>query len=409
MPKKIYYGYVIVAAATISLMVAYSSYYIYSVFFNSLAGYFHSTEAAISGAFSLTVVLSGVISIFAGNFSDRFGPKAITLVCGSSMGLGLLLMSLVHSVWHVYAIYGVLIGIGVGGLFPAAMSTIARWFTSKRGMMIGIASAGLGLGTIIFSPLIAHFITTYDWRRAYVITGIIVLVVTLTAAQFLKRQPEGGVPVTLTKTAPEVSKPATGDFTFRQALRTRQLWMLVVVYMLSGYGQFSVIVHIVPYATGLGISPVSAAAILSVIGGASIFGRLIIGGVGDRIKVKPLLIGILAILLVSLACLEFSRNLWALIGVGIIFGLGYGGSSTLQSLVAVEMFGLSSLGVMLGAFIFSICIGGSIGPVITGYLYDQSVRFSATPNYNLSFLICIITAAVSLLLVLWLTPVKARK
>ena len=274
-------------------------------------------------------------------------------------------------------------------------------------MMIGIVTAGLGIGTVILSPLISHFITAYGWRWAYAILGIIVLVVILTASQLLKRPQKSEAEAILKTSSAAPITPRT-DFNFKQSASTRQFWMLAAAYIFSGYGQFSLMVHIVPYATGMKISPISAATLLSVIGGTSIFGRLMIGGVGDRIKIKPLLIGIMATLFVSILGLEFARNYWALVGVGIIFGLGYGGSSTLQSLVAVEMFGLSSLGVMLGAFIFSICIGGSIGPVVTGYLYDQSIHYSATANYNLAFMICTILSAISLLIMLALTPAKSK-
>jgi len=401
--KPLYYGYAIVAASTIILMVVYSSYYSYSIFFDSLAVEFNSTKAAISGAFSLTVIVSGIISAFAGSVSDRVGPKAVCLVCGSALGLGLLLMSLVKDIWQIYVIYGVLIALGVGGLFPAVVSTVARWFTDKRGMMIGITTAGLGVGSIILSPLISYMITTYSWRTAYAITGAIVLLVILTASQFIKRQPEkpAAAPGIL-KSVPKPVHAAGREFTFREAIRTRQFWMLVIIYMISGYGQFSLMVHIVTYATGHGITPISAASIVAVIGGVSIFGRLIIGGAGDKVKGKPLLIAIMATLLISLVWLEFSSELWMFIGVGIIFGLGYGGSSTLQSLIAVEMFGLKSMGSMLGTFILSICIGGSIGPVITGALYDVS------NSYVLPFAICSLTAVISLLLAFWLTTPQRK-
>jgi MFS family permease len=401
--KPVYYGYAIVAAGIINLMVGYGTYYAYSVFFESLAAEFNSTKAAVSGAFSIAVLVSGLVSIIAGRASDRLGPRAVSIFCGTALGVGMLLMSLVQAIWQVYLIYGLLLATGAGGLFPAAVSTVARWFEVRRGMMIGIVTAGLGLGSIIFSPLIGYLIFAYDWRKAYLIIGAVVLAVILAASRFLRRQPGPNDAAAETQPAvPRIKLPGSRDFTYRQAIRTRQFWMLVMVYLFSGYGQFSLMVHIVPYATGQGISPISAASILSVIGAASIFGRLIIGGIGDRIRVKPLLIVIMSALLVSLAWLEFAHELWALAGVGIIFGLGYGGSSTLQSLVAVEMFGLSSLGVLLGNFIFSICIGGSAGPVLTGILYDVS------GSYQTAFSICAATALAGLLLVFWLSPPKGR-
>jgi MFS family permease len=402
--QTLHRGYTIVAAATIILMVGYGTYYSYSIFFDSLSIEFNSTKGAISGAFSIAVLLSGLISILSGRFSDRLGPKAVSIFCGSALGVGFLLMSLVHSIWQVYVLYGLFMAVGAGGLFPASVSTVARWFTDKRGMMIGIVTAGLGVGSIIFSPLISHLISIYDWRKAYVISGVIVLVIILSASQFLKREPEPGVPAANFKQAALKNTPsASRDFTYRQAIRTRQFWMLVIIHLLSGYGQFSVMVHLVPYATGNGISPISAASILSVIGAASIFGRLIIGRLGDRVRGKPLLIAILLALLTSLTWLTFTHELWALICIGVIFGLGYGGSSTLQSLLTVEMFGLSSLGVLLGNFIFSICIGGSIGPVLTGVLFD------VTGNYQMAFSIGVIAALAGLVISLWLTPPKRRE
>jgi len=401
--KHFNYGYAVVAASTVILMVGYGTYYSYSIFFDSLAAEFTSTKGVVSGAFSIAVLVSGLVSIIAGRVSDRLGPKAVSTFCGAALGLGFLLMSLVNSIWQVYLLYALLLAIGAGGLFPAALSMVARWFTGTRGMMIGIVTAGLGVGSIIFSPLISHFISTYEWRKAYIIIGVIVLGIILPVSQIYKREPDtAGQAAGSKQTTPRITQPPSRDFTYRQAIRTRQFWMLVVIYLLSGYGQFSLTVHIVPYATELGISPISAASILSVIGASSIFGRLIIGAAGDRIRVKPILIVIMTALLISLVWLEFARNLWALIGVGIIFGLGYGGSSTSQSLVAVEMFGLSTLGVMLGNFIFSICIGGSAGPVLTGVLYDVS------GSYQLAFLISAITALAGLIIVFWLTPPKRR-
>jgi MFS transporter, OFA family, oxalate/formate antiporter len=402
--KPIYYGYILATAATIILMVGYGTHYSYSVFFDSLSTEFNSAKGTISGAFSIAMLTSGLISILAGRLSDRLGPKAVCIFCGSALGVGFLLMSRVNSVWQIYLLYGLFIAIGAGGFYPAAVSTVARWFTINRGIMTGIVTAGLGLGSIIFSPLISHFITAYGWRQAYVIIGVIALVVILSASQFLKRKPEqDGHATSFKKELIKTVSTDKRDFTYREAIRTRQFWMLAVIYLLSGYGQLSLMVHIVPYATGNGITPISAASVLSVIGASSIFSRVITGRIGDRIRVKPLIIAILATLMVSLVWLEFAHELWEFICVGIIFGLGYGGSSTMQSLVAVEMFGLSSLGVLLGNFIFCICIGGSLGPFLTGVLYD------VTNNYQLAFLICAITALASLVLALWLTPPKRRR
>ncbi len=401
--KTIYYGYVVAAASAVIMIVGYGTNYSYSVFFDSLSSQFNWTKGAASWAFSIATLISGLLGIFAGRISDRLGPKAVSIFCGCAFGLGYVLMSLVQSPWQVYLIYGTFLAIGAGGLFPTAVSTVARWFTGKRGMMTGVVTAGLGVGTVIFAPLISHFIAAYSWRTAYVIIGIIAFVVIVGAALFLKREPgQSDTALESDKGKQKTSLPDGKDFTYRQAVRTKQFWMVAVIYFCFGYCQFSIMVHIVPYAGSLGINPISAAAVLSTIGASSIFGRLIIGNISDRFKVKPLLISILAFMVVSLVGLEFSQKLWALFPVGIIFGLAYGGSSTIQSLVTVELFGLSSLGALIGSLVFSVCIGGAIGPVLTGYLADWF------HSYQLAILICIAAALTGLIFVFWLTPPKRR-
>lgn len=402
--SKFYYGYVVVAASTIILIVGWGTYYSYSIFFNSLLTEFGWSRAVTSGAFSISILVAGFLGVIAGRISDRLGPKAVSIFCGICLGLGFMLMSLVQSSWQVYLIYGVLLPIGIGGLWAPVVSTVARWFVGKRGLMTGIVTAGIGAGSVIFSPLISHFVSSYGWRIAYVIIGIITLIVIVLSALLLRREPDQIGPIPIGReVAQKTASPEDRDFTFKQAIRTKQFWIMVAVYFLFGYSQLTVTVHMVPYASGLGISPIAAASILAVIGASSIFGRVIMGVISDRIRFKPLFICVLVLLLLSLAWLELSRQLWALYLFGIIFGFSYGGSSTLQSLVLVELFGLTSLGVLLGNLSFSVCIGGAFGPAVSGYLFDLS------GSYQLPFLICIFAALAALISILCLTPTKRKK
>jgi MFS family permease len=396
-----YYGYVIVAAATVIMVTGYGPFYSYSVFFNSLSSEFHLTKGATSGVFSIAILISGLISIVAGRASDRLGPRAVCTFCGSAIGLGFILMSLVTSVWQVYLIYGILLATGAGGLFPAAVPAVARWFTGQRGMMTGIVTAGVGIGSAVFSPFISYLIATFEWRKTYVIVSIMILASILLAAQFLRRQPEKEPAGSYgAQISPKSFPSGENDFTFHQAVRTGQFWMLFVIYFCFGYCQSSLMVHIVPRATGLGISDISAATALSVMGAASILGRLIIGGTGDRIRVKPLLIAVLTLLALSLVGLIFAQNLWTLFLAGIPFGMAYGSSSTIQPLAIVEMFGLNSMGALLGSLLFSVCIGGALGPLLSGIIFDVS------NNYQLAFAVCALVALAGLVLVSRLTRPK---
>jgi MFS family permease len=400
---KLYYGYVIAISSGLILTAGLGTYYCYSIFFNALLNEFGWSRAAISGAFSSGVVLTGVLGIIAGRITDRIGPRPVSVVSGILLGLGFILMSLTHAIWQVYLIYGVLLAAGMSGLWPIVVSTLSRWFEEKRGLMTGIVTSGAGVGSIIFSPLISHFISIYNWRVAYIITGIIVIVVIISSGLFLKHKPDQA---NLSKKDKKIAKGAlqgNQDFTFSQAIRTRQFWLIVVIYFLFGYSQLSATIHIVPYATGLGISSISASSILAVIGAASIVGRITTGVASDRFHPKKVLVVILVLLLISMICLEFARNLGILYLFGIIMGLSYGGSSAIQSLVAIDFFGLRSLGAVLGSFGFSVLIGGSVGPVLTGFIFDVS------GTYDTAFLIFVISAAIALSLIAWLSPIKSKR
>jgi OFA family oxalate/formate antiporter-like MFS transporter len=399
-----YYGYVVVVASALIMLVGWGTYYCYGLFFDSLLTEFGWTRAVTSGVFSVSILISGLMGIVTGKMSDRLGPKALSIFCCICLGTGFILMSMVNSVWQAYLLYALPIAVGVGGLWSPIVSTVARWFVGNRGLMTGIVVAGIGVGNVILSPLVSQFISAYGWRFTYIILGIIVLLVILVSAQFLRRDPEqiGLLPYG-DKLVQKASMPVDKDFSFQGAIRTRQFWLVAVLYFLFGYSQVTIMVHIVPYATGLGMPHITAAGILATIGAASIFGRIIMGGMSDRIRVKPSLIFVLVLLLLSLSWLGFAEELWQFYLFSIVFGFAWGGLSSLQPLASAQLFGLTSLGVIAGCFSFSFCFGGTFGPTVSGYIFD------VWGSYKLVFLICAITALATLISTLWLTSPRISR
>jgi MFS family permease len=399
MKNNPHYGYVILVASTIILVVGYGTFYSYSVFFDSLSRDFNMSNGATSLVFSLATLLSGFISIAAGRLNDRMGPRAIILFCGSALGVGYFLMSVASTAWQAFLIYFVFGAIGAGGIYPAAVPTVARWFSRRRGLALSIVTAGVGIGTAVFPPIISRLITRYEWRMSYVICAITTLATVIIASQFLKKEPQSiSADDFELKSDQETGPTLVKDFTLRQAFRTSQYWLIVLSYFCIGYVQSSMQVHIVPYATGFKIDAFSAATILTVFSASSVLGRLIVGAVGDRVRIKPLLVGLMTFLFFSTLGIEFTHSLWGFFLVGVPLGLGYGSSSTLQPLAITKMFGLSSMGVLLGTMLLSVCIGFAMGPAVTGILVD------VTHSYRLALMSVVFVALVGLILSLWLTP-----
>jgi len=401
---KLFYGYIIVAAAFLIMVAMWGAYYSFGVFFKPLLSEFGWTRAMTSGAFSLCIFLFGLLGIGMGRLTDRFGPRVVISGCGFFLGLGYLLMSQVSALWQLYLFYGVIIAIGLSGSFVPLVSTVARWFVERRGVMTGIAVSGIGAGTMIM-PLVANWlISSYGWRTSYIVVGITVLVLIISTAQFLRRDPGqiGQLPYGADEVKVESLNSGTRGFSFQEAIHTRQFWMLGVALLCFGASLQVIMVHIVSYAIDLGVSAASAAVILAIIGGLSTGGRVIMGSAGDRIGNKLALIISFILMSAALFWLLAARELWRLYLFAVIFGFGYGGIAALVSLIVAELFGLSSLGIILGVVAFSITIGEASGPVVAGHIFD------ITDSYNLAFLACAAMSIIGIILSALLRPPSSQ-
>jgi len=397
---KFFYGYVIVALAFLIMVVTGGALYTFGVFFKPLSSEFGWSRAMTSGAFSLVAFLTGLLSMVAGRLNDRFGPRIVLSGSGLLLGLGYLLMSQISTTWHLYLFYGVVIGIGMSSWFVPLMSTVTRWFVERRGVMTGIAVAGISAGTMIIPPAASWLISNYGWRTSYAVIGFMVLAVIISAAQFLRRNP-GQTQHLLhgqNKVQEESLNLEVGGFSLQEAMRTRQFWQFCVAYFGFGLFLLAIMVHIVPHITELGISATSAANIFIAIGGLSIIGRIVIGGISDRMGNRSALIICFTLTTAALAWLLVAEEMWMFYLFAAVFGFAYGGLVAVQSPLVAELFGLSSHGVILGAIVFSNTIGGTVGPVLVGYIFD------ITGSYQSGFLICAVLGVIGLILVLLLKP-----
>ena len=177
-------------AAFFIMVAMFGTYYGFGVFFKPVLTDFGWTRAMTSGAFSLSMIMYGLLGIVMGGLTDRFGPRLVMTLCGFLLGLGYLLMSQISSVWQLYIYYGVIIGIGISGGYVPQVSTVARWFVKRRGLAVSITLAGFCLGGIIWPPSAQWLITIYGWRQCFTILGILSLLVIIPLSQFAKHSPQ---------------------------------------------------------------------------------------------------------------------------------------------------------------------------------------------------------------------------
>ena len=182
-------AWLVIFVLTLVMTGFYGAELSFGVFLKPILGQFGWSRAAVAGSMSTLQGIAGLLGIIAGALADRYGARVV--IAGSALvgGMGYMLMSQVDSIWQIYLFYGVIIGIGMSGLWIPLLSPVSRWFVTRRSLMTGIVICGLTLGQLAAPPIIGRMIAAYDWRQSYIILGIIVLVVIVIAAQFLRRDP----------------------------------------------------------------------------------------------------------------------------------------------------------------------------------------------------------------------------
>jgi MFS family permease len=396
----VFYGYIVVAVAFLIMLMMWGAYYSFGVFFEPLLAEFGWTKATTSGAFSLSFFLTGLLGVFAGKLTDRFGPRIVLTVCGFFLALGYVLVSQTNALWQLYLFYGGIVALGMSASVIPLQSTVARWFVRRRGAMNGTVVSGIGMGMVVVPPVANWLISSYSWRTSYVVVSISALVLIISSAQFLKRDPAkiGQLPYG------EDGLEAKGDLldaglSLREAIRTWQFWTFGVALLCFTMSEGTILVHIVSHAIGLGISDASAALIIPIIGGVSIPSRILMGISGDRIGNKPAWTICFVFLIISFFLLLVARELWLLYLFAVIFSFGYGGLSTLISPMVAELFGLRSHGVIFGVItMLGGTAGMAVGPLLAGHIFD------ITGRYQLAFIIYVIILVIGLVLTSLLRP-----
>lgn len=399
--SKFRYGHLIAAACFSIQAIGIGTYIAFGVFFNPLMAEFGWSRALISGASSAAFFLMGLFGMVVGRLNDRIGPRQLMTVTAVFLGVGHMLMARIETVWQLYLFYGLIFGIGLSSIDVIALTTIARWFEHKRGMMTGIVKVGTGAGQFTLPLLASVLIAAYGWRLAYVALGAGALLLLVGIAQVLRRDP-----------GPQFSTPAPGatqtalpprwaaaSLTLDQAAHTLQLWTLCLVNLTVVFCLMSILVHIVPHARDIGVSPARSAGVLSTIGGVSMVGRFLTGMSIDRIGSKRAMVVCFGMLIAGLLWLQVAANTWMLYLFAGVYGLAHGGFFTAISPIVAEFFGIGSHGALFGLVAFFGTAGGAFGPILAGYVYD------VTGSYALYFWLITALTAVALGLILSLKPI----
>lgn len=383
--KGIYYGYIVVAAIFIFMIIAFGVNYNFGVFFDPIQNEFGWNRGTVSGAYALLTVVSGFLGILAGRLADKKGPFVVVLIITVTLGCGYMLMSTCRSLSAFYLYHGLILAIGVGAGWPALLPQIGYYFTKNRGLMIGIASAGIGVSSFFIAPVTLGMIELFSWRATYFIWGVIILAVLGGVSFVFKNAGKHYLPP-----PPEQAGGPLPGLTFKEALRTANFYVFCIIFLIFGYNLHSIMIHIIPFGLDMGLGR-HAIRVLVFIGAVSVITRVMAAWLSDRIGSKITLIIELILVLLAFVVLQFPVTLFRLYVFGAFFGLAYGGMS-LAAIATGDYFGKRAGGTILGGIMSMYTVGGALGPLLTGFIFDFK------NNYNLAFLICLILALLCVLL-----------
>ena len=291
----IFYGWVIVAVTFVTIGVGVNARTAFSLLFPPILEEFGWSRGVTAGAFSFGFIIAAVSSPLIGRLMDRSGPRAVMELGTALMGAGLLLAPLTSQPWHLYLSIGVLVGGGSVCLGYSGQSLfLPNWFVRRRGLALGIAFAGVGVGSVTLLPWMQAMIVQVGWRAACATLGILVLVVLAPINLLVRKRPEDmglrpdGDAVPHASAAPPPSNVvdqdwAAVDWTLARALRTSRFWWLALAYFGGLYIWYAVQVHQTKYLTEIGVGATAAAWALGFVSLAGIPGGIVLGHLSDRI------------------------------------------------------------------------------------------------------------------------------
>jgi MFS family permease len=380
----IFHGWWIVLVAGVGLSLNYGPIIAatFGVFLKPLSQEFGWSRTGISLAFSLAnLVMSGALPLI-GRLVDRLGARKVILPSVLIFGLGVMSFYFLSAhLWHFYAIYLLLGGV-ISGTLSAYSKVVSRWFDQKRGLALGLAMAGMGVGAFIMPPLAQALITTVGWRQAYVFLGLLVMGITMpVVGLFLKETPQrmGLWPDgAMVAPAAGVAKRDGQEpgLSGREAWHTSAFWLMVGAFFLQSVGFHGYYIHLVPLLTDHGVSAQSAAMVMSLGAVGGMLGRVGGGYLLDRFFAPYV-----AVCFFCGSALGIFL-LWSGAGGGLAFvaaflgGLGVGAEFDIIAYMVSRYFGLRAFGEIYGYVFAAFTLGGVIGPPLMGIGFDSTGSYS---------------------------------
>ncbi len=371
-----------VVGAFFSSGITLGTAYSFGAFFESMAEEFDAARGATAVIFGITTFSFFWLGIGTGRMVDRFGPRPVLALGAASLLVGLLATAEVQSLTAGYLTYGAGVGIAAACGYVPMVAVVGAWFERLRAVAVGVAVAGIGVGTLVLSPLAAALIDAHGWRDTYRIFAIGGAAALLACVPLMDRPP--------------VHAQAT-DRPYLDAFGSPVFRRLITSALCLALGLFVPFVFVGQYAKDRGVGAVQASILVGVLGGSSVLARVGFGSLVRRFgSFRLYRLCFVSHSLSFFVWLVAGSSFAALVVFVAVLGVGYGGFVALSPIVLSDLLGVVGLGKMLGVFYTGAGLGGLLGPPFAGWLIDQ------TDTYRWAIVFGGVSGAVGSLLLFWM-------
>ena len=375
--RGVYRGWRIVAVAFLTHCLTVGCvFYSFGVFFTPLVAEFGWSRAEVSWGFSSISIFGALYAPLVGRLVDRHGPLPSQLCGVVVLGGTLMLLGGVHSLLQYYVLLAGLLSLGSTALGAIPSNTaVAGWFHRRRGRALGLATAGISMGGVVFVPLSQVLIDQLGWRRAFVALGATVLVVGFAPVALLMRKAPAELPAIERfprASGAELASEIERSLTVREAVRDRNFWLIAVAFALTVMSLSAILLHQIPLLIDLDVSPAHAALALGATAGVGVVGKLGFGTLLDRFDQRRVIVACFLLQAVGLLLLPFARVPALLVLYVLVYGYAMGGNATLQATIIGECFGRLHYGAIAGRMSPFIVLSQALAVPIVGWLRDRT-------------------------------------
>jgi MFS family permease len=373
----IYYGWRIVAVACLTHCLTVGCvFYSFGVFFTPLREEFGWSRAQLSWGFSSISIFGALYSPLVGRVVDRYGSRPSQLLGVLVLGGTFMWLSRVHSLVQYYCLLALLLSLGSSSLGPIPSNTaVAGWFLRRRGRALGLATAGISMGGVVFVPLSHVLIARFGWRNAFVTLGAIVIAAGLLPVALVMRKPPDELPP-IERGAPggrsDLPAELERSVSAREAVRDPNFWLIALAFSLTVMGLSAILLHQIPLLIDLGVDGSRAAFALGATAGVGVVGKLGFGALLDRFDQRKVIVGCFLLQAAGLLLLPFARVPAILVLYVLIYGYAMGGNATLQATILGECFGRLHYGAIAGRITPFIVLAQAAAVPLVGWIRDRT-------------------------------------